>query len=104
MRVRSQISSSTELSPLVRVRLKTLPQDADNIPCAFTFLRSSEAMLPPSLLPPASVHFSASSSPSSVSSALSKPVSPAQRPTRPTNYKDMLVFDPVEHARATADA
>ncbi|KAI0686244.1 hypothetical protein C8Q76DRAFT_313203 [Earliella scabrosa] len=90
------ISSSTELSPLVRVRLKPLAQDAASIPCAFTFLRSSEGSLPPSLLPPASVHFSASSSPSSVSSALSKPVSPAQRPTRPTNYKDMLVFDPVD--------
>ncbi|KAI0684773.1 hypothetical protein C8T65DRAFT_701928 [Cerioporus squamosus] len=89
------VSTSTELSPLVRVRLKPLSQDAANIPCAFTFLRSSEATLPQSLLPPASVHFSASSSPSSVSSTtLSKPVSPAQRPTRPTNYKDMLVFDP----------
>ncbi|KAI0751945.1 hypothetical protein C8Q80DRAFT_1269094 [Daedaleopsis nitida] len=92
-------SSSTELSPLVRVRLKPLAQDAANVPCAFTFLRSSEAALPPSLLPPASVHFSASSSPSSVSSSgLSKPVSPAQRPTRPTNYKDLLVFDPADGA------
>ncbi|RPD54134.1 hypothetical protein L226DRAFT_312631 [Lentinus tigrinus ALCF2SS1-7] len=89
------VSTSTELSPLVRVRLKPLAQDAPNIPCAFTFLHSSEATLPQSLLPPASVHFSASSSPSSVSSTtLSKPVSPAQRPTRPTNYKDLLVFDP----------
>ncbi|TFK84177.1 hypothetical protein K466DRAFT_527701 [Polyporus arcularius HHB13444] len=89
------VSTSTELAPLVRVRLKPLPQDAANIPCAFTFLRSSDTTLPQSLLPPASVHFSASSSPSSVSSTtLSKPVSPAQRPTRPTNYKDMLVFDP----------
>ncbi len=93
--IMSQVSTSTELAPLVRVRLKALPQDAANIPCAFTFLRSSDTTLPQSLLPPASVHFSASSSPSSVSSTtLSKPVSPAQRPTRPTNYKDTLVFDP----------
>ena len=90
-----QVSSSTELSPLVRVRLKPLPPESAAIPCAFTFLRSSEATLPQSLLPPATVHFSTSSSPSSVSSALSKhPVSPAQRPTRPTNFKDLLVFDP----------
>ncbi|TBU43312.1 hypothetical protein BD309DRAFT_894635 [Dichomitus squalens] len=88
-------TSSTELSPLVRVRLKSQPSESASIPCTFTFLRSSEAILPLSLLPPATVHFSASSSPSSVSSGLSRhPVSPAQRPTRPTNYKDLLVFDP----------
>ena len=79
----------------MRVRLKPQPPEPTAIPCAFTFLRSSEATLPQSLLPPATVHFSTSSSPSSVSSALSKhPVSPAQRPTRPTNFKDLLVFDP----------
>ena len=90
-----QVASSTELSPLVRVRLKSLPLESAAIPCAFTFLRSSETMLPQSLLPPATVHFSTSSSPSSVSSALSQnPVSPPQRPTRPTNFKDLLVFDP----------
>ena len=89
------MTSSTELQPLVRVRLRQLPQDSPNVPIAFTFVRTSEGAVPQSLLPPASVHFSASSSPSSVtSSGLSKPVSPAQRPTRPTNYKDMLVFDP----------
>ncbi|KAI9069024.1 hypothetical protein FKP32DRAFT_1641461, partial [Trametes sanguinea] len=97
------VSTSTELSPLVRVRLRPLPGDAPNIPCAFTFVRGSDVGLPSSLLPPASVHFSASSSPSSVPSSsggglsgLSKPVSPAQRPTRPTNYKDLLVFDPTD--------
>ncbi|KAI0365441.1 hypothetical protein BV20DRAFT_954256 [Pilatotrama ljubarskyi] len=91
------ISTSTELSPLVRVRLRAVPGDSPTIPCAFTFVRPSEIALPSSLLPPASVHFSASSSPSSVQSgSLSKPVSPAQRPTRPTNYKDLLVFDPTD--------
>ncbi|KAI0773480.1 hypothetical protein C8Q74DRAFT_1200773, partial [Fomes fomentarius] len=72
------ISSSTELSPLVRVRLKPVAQDVPNIPCVFTFLRSSAATLPASLLPPA------------------YPVSPAQRPVHPTNYKDLLVFDPMD--------
>ncbi|KAI0352417.1 hypothetical protein OH77DRAFT_783988 [Trametes cingulata] len=91
------ISTSTELSPLVRVRLRPVPGDSPSIPCAFTFVRPSEIALPSSLLPPASVHFSASSSPSSVQSgSLSKPVSPAQRPTRPSNYKDMLIFDPID--------
>ncbi|KAI8984805.1 hypothetical protein BD414DRAFT_66054 [Trametes punicea] len=91
------VSTSTELSPLVRVRLRPVQGDAPCIPCAFTFVRSSDVIVPPSLLPPASVHFSASSSPSSVQSGgLSKPVSPAQRPTRPTNYKDLLVFDPMD--------
>ncbi|OSD01851.1 hypothetical protein PYCCODRAFT_1435871 [Trametes coccinea BRFM310] len=97
------VSTSTELSPLVRVRLRPLPGDAPSIPCAFTFVNSSDVSLPSSLLPPASIHFSASSSPSSVPSSsggglsgLSKPVSPAQRPTRPTNYKDLLVFDPTD--------
>ena len=69
--------------------------------------------LPIGRRPPATVHFSASSSPSSVSSGLSRhPVSPAQRPARPTNYKDLLVFDPNDGTltlhrifaeRATAD-
>ncbi|KAI0637468.1 hypothetical protein C8Q77DRAFT_1048447 [Trametes polyzona] len=94
------VSSCTELSPLVRVRLRGIPHDASYVPCAFTFVRSSAATLPSSLLPPASVHFSTSSSPSSVQSqtggALSKPVSPAQRPTRLTNYRDLLVFDPAD--------
>ncbi|KAH9910661.1 uncharacterized protein BXZ73DRAFT_57927 [Epithele typhae] len=85
----------TELPPLVRVRLKQLPQDARSVPVAFTFVRGADGAVPSSLLPPAAVHFSASSSPSSVtSSGFAKPVSPAQRPTRPTNYKDLLVFDP----------
>ncbi|KAI0333347.1 hypothetical protein GY45DRAFT_1344085 [Cubamyces sp. BRFM 1775] len=92
------VSTSTELSPLVRVRLRPLQGDTPSVPCAFTFVRASDIVLPASLLPPASVHFSASSSPSSVQSGtgLSKPVSPAQRPTRPTNYKDLLVFDPTD--------
>ncbi|KAJ8481384.1 hypothetical protein ONZ51_g6042 [Trametes cubensis] len=92
------VSTSTELSPLVRVRLRPLQGDAPNVPCAFTFVRASDIILPSSLLPPATIHFSASSSPSSVQSGsgLSKPVSPAQRPARPTNYKDLLVFDPTD--------
>ncbi|KAI0766225.1 hypothetical protein BD413DRAFT_494502 [Trametes elegans] len=94
------VSTSTELSPLVRVRLRPIAGEAAPAPCAFTFVRADDTILPASLLPPASVHFSASSSPSSVQSAsgLSKPVSPAQRPTRPTNYRDMLVFDPADGA------
>ncbi|KAI0666055.1 hypothetical protein C8Q78DRAFT_1060998 [Trametes maxima] len=91
------VSTSTELSPLARVRLRPVSSEARSVPCAFTFVRPSEVVLPASLLPPTSVHFSASSSPSSVQSGgLSKPVSPAQRPTRPTNYKDLLVFDPTD--------
>ncbi|OBZ65051.1 hypothetical protein A0H81_14964 [Grifola frondosa] len=86
---------STELSALAHLRLKSPSPDQLNVPCAFTFLRSSEVLLPSSLLPPASVQFSASSSPSSIhSGGLSKPVSPTQRSSRPTNYKDVLVFNP----------
>ncbi|PIL27992.1 hypothetical protein GSI_09936 [Ganoderma sinense ZZ0214-1] len=93
-RARLSTAGTCELSPLVRVRLKSLSPYSAAIPCAFTFPWSSEATLSQSLLPPATVHFSTSSSPSSVSSALSKhPVSPAQRPTCLTNY-NLLVFDP----------
>ncbi|KAL1937335.1 hypothetical protein VTO73DRAFT_13848 [Trametes versicolor] len=92
------VSSSTDLAPLVRVRLRAVPGDAPSAPCAFTFVRPGETALPPSLLPPAAVHFSASSSPSSVQSGspATKPVSPAQRQARPTNYRDLLVFDPAD--------
>lgn len=53
---------------------------ATSAPCASTFVRQSEIALPASLLPPAAVHFPASS-PSSVQSGspATKPVSPAQR-------------------------
>ncbi|KAH9853231.1 hypothetical protein C2E23DRAFT_884844 [Lenzites betulinus] len=96
------VSTATELSALVRIRLRAVA-GADTLKAApaFAFVHPSSVALPSSLLPPAAMHYSTSSSPSSVSTTggagpLAKPVSPAQRPTRPTNYKDLLVFDPVD--------
>lgn len=68
-------------------------------PLAFTFLKTNRNSLPASLLPPASSYQTPKSPP------LSLPPSPAQRPLsspsqspraeRPTNYQDILLFDPL---------
>ncbi|KAI0820657.1 hypothetical protein BC628DRAFT_1412942 [Trametes gibbosa] len=101
---RDLISTATDLSALVRLRLRlraVVGTDIVKAAPAFTFVHPSSVTLPSTLLPAAAMNFSTSSSPSSVSptggaGGLPKPVSPAQRPTHPTNYKDLLVFDPAD--------
>lgn len=91
----AQPALSVEVHPITRLRVdRTPPQHIHAPPLTFTFIRSSESTLPPNLLPLASVPFSPSSSPSSVHSLT--PASPGQQQRRPTNYQDMLVFDPVD--------
>lgn len=90
-----QPALSVEMHPITRLRAdKTASQDTPAPALTFTFIRSSESTLPSNLLPLASVPFSASSSPSSVHSLA--PVSPGRQQRRPTNYQDVLIFDPVE--------
>ncbi|KAK7039125.1 hypothetical protein VNI00_010310 [Paramarasmius palmivorus] len=106
---------STELSPLVRLRVVRHPgPDQPKVPLAFTFLDSpciAESTMPTNLLPavisspslaPQLSYGSASSNhtvlSSSSPSARSEPISPnrPQASSRPKNYQDVLVFDPTD--------
>uniref|UniRef100_A0A0W0GCZ6 BCAS3 WD40 domain-containing protein n=1 Tax=Moniliophthora roreri TaxID=221103 RepID=A0A0W0GCZ6_MONRR len=108
---------STELSPLVRLRVTTHPgPDQPKVPLAFTFLDSpclAESTMPanllpaissPSLLPTTHPHQQSYGSAnsnhtvfsSSSPSARSEPISPNRQPARPKNYQDVLVFDPTD--------
>ncbi|KAF8890452.1 hypothetical protein BD779DRAFT_1517758 [Infundibulicybe gibba] len=86
---------STEVDPLVRMRPVRYPApDQPHIPLAFTLIKSSDATLPPNLLPPVS-----SSPPpragTSADTAPSPPISPHGF-RRPMNFQDVLVFDPTD--------
>ncbi|KAH9949200.1 hypothetical protein B0H21DRAFT_840758, partial [Amylocystis lapponica] len=74
----------TDLSPVVRLRTAKIPSPESHCaPLAFTFVQSSQSSLPPALLPPVTMHYSTSSSPSS-------------RARRPANFQDLLKFDPYD--------
>ncbi|KIL63308.1 hypothetical protein M378DRAFT_79902 [Amanita muscaria Koide BX008] len=78
--------SFEELSPLVRIRaLKSATSEQSKTGLSFTFIDSSEACLPTSLLP-------TNPGPGHVVGSAEVGSSPHHRP-RPTNYQDMLVFD-----------
>lgn len=92
-----QQPQSTELRPIVRLRHHGLSSPAlRTIPLAFSFLSPHSSSLPVKFLPPNNTF-----SPASVSSSLpsssphrrTQSVSP-RLPSRPTNYQDILVFDP----------
>ncbi|PFH47114.1 hypothetical protein AMATHDRAFT_68396 [Amanita thiersii Skay4041] len=75
--------SPVEVSPLARLRAVRPPApDQPKVTLAFRFIESSEACLPSSLLPA-----------STLPPASDVNSSPHHR-TRPTNYQDLLVFDP----------
>ncbi|OCB89007.1 hypothetical protein A7U60_g3814 [Sanghuangporus baumii] len=91
-------SLSTEVRPIVRLRSNPVSsQEQLGIPLAFTFISSSPDSLPAKFLPPPNTF----SPPSSVSSSIpssaphqrTQSVSP-RLPSRPTNYQDILTFDP----------
>ncbi|PCH41803.1 hypothetical protein WOLCODRAFT_132119 [Wolfiporia cocos MD-104 SS10] len=86
----------TEVHPIARLRMdKTPAPDRAHVPpVAFTFIRLSDSSVPPALLPLPTVPLSVSSSPSSIHS-LSQP-SPTHASITPTNYQDILVFDPYD--------
>lgn len=78
--------SFEELTPLVRLRaLKSATSEQSKPGLSFTFIESSEACLPTSLLP-------TNPGPGHVVGSAEVGSSPHHRP-RPTNYQDMLVFD-----------
>lgn len=83
------------MSPIVRLRIQAPPPDYPRVPLAFTFISTYDSILPTSILPPASTShpatFVSSSLPKSESSLPSEPMS-----TRPTNYQDILIFDPAD--------
>ncbi|THU96949.1 hypothetical protein K435DRAFT_858103 [Dendrothele bispora CBS 962.96] len=106
---------STELSPLVRLRVSKIPgPEQPQVPLAFVFLKPSpvaESSMPTNLLPPitspllppaqghsygsvSSTHTVTSSSPSTRSEPISPHFSPGTG--RPKNYQDILVFDPTD--------
>ena len=83
------------------MRLRSNPvtsQEQLGIPLAFTFIASSADSLPTKFLPSQSTF----SPPSSVSSSIPSSATPHRRtqsvsprlPSRPTNYQDILIFDP----------
>lgn len=88
---------STELKPIVRLRSNPVTsREQHSVPLVFTFISSSES-LPTKFLPafntfspPSSV---TSSTPPSVPHRRTQSVSP-RLPARPTNYQDILIFDP----------
>lgn len=71
--------SSVEVTPLVRLRAAR-NGSAPRTSLAFTFIESSESCLPSSLLPPPTASTSGETSP--------------HHRARPTNFQDLLVFDP----------
>lgn len=94
--IHTQPPLTTDLHPLIRLRAPR-PHEHAAAPLAFTLIQSTEATLPPALLPSATMFHSPSTSPASVPSvARSQSTSPNQRPRRPTNFQDILVFDPAD--------
>ncbi|VDC01002.1 unnamed protein product [Peniophora sp. CBMAI 1063] len=90
-------ASTTSVAPIKRLYAHKPPitevSGAPIPPLAFTFITSSSS-LPKSLLPP-SAQSPPSSRPTSAGSSPSpEPLSPVGR-RRPTNYQDLLSFDPV---------
>ncbi|PIL27990.1 hypothetical protein GSI_09934 [Ganoderma sinense ZZ0214-1] len=93
---RDLVSSSTELSPLVRVRLKSLSPDSAAIPMRVHVPAVERGDDPPVAPPPSDRLFFYVVVPVvrlERTLQASRVLSPAQRPTRLTNYKNMLVFD-----------
>ncbi|KZV62983.1 hypothetical protein PENSPDRAFT_229084 [Peniophora sp. CONT] len=89
--------SSTSVAPIKRLYARkppaAEPSGAPFAPLAFTFITSSSS-LPKSLLPPAAQSPPPSRPTSAGSSPSPEPLSPVGR-RRPTNYQDLLSFDPV---------
>lgn len=91
---------STEVRPIVRLRSNpvTSPEQLA-IPLAFTFISSSTDSLPTRFLPPQGTFSPPSSVSSSIPSSIphrrTQSVSPRLQ-TRPTNYQDILTFDPAD--------
>jgi hypothetical protein len=94
-----QIPLSVDVGALVRVKVSkpVNPDQRAVAPLAFTFVKSSNMSLPTSLLPPLTPYRSPASPtlsipPSPAQRPLSSPTSPRMR--RPSNYQDILLFDP----------
>ncbi|TFK53255.1 hypothetical protein OE88DRAFT_1626135 [Heliocybe sulcata] len=91
-----EVPLSTCLTPIVRLRFRAR-QSRLAVPLSFTFVHSSELSVPGNLLPPP---LSYPSSPKSLSvqsgspAGALKPLSPTPVYHRPTNFQDLLVFDP----------
>ncbi|RDB26504.1 hypothetical protein Hypma_005607 [Hypsizygus marmoreus] len=84
----------TDLSPVVRLRGTAIPVvDQPRVPLSFTFIKSTDSTLPAHLLP----QVIGPSAPSVASDASSSPpISPSHCRRRPTNFQDLLLFDPVD--------
>ncbi|KAA1478047.1 hypothetical protein DENSPDRAFT_632230 [Dentipellis sp. KUC8613] len=91
---------STTLTPIVRLRAPQVPAGEPAPPAlTFTFISVENTHIPSNLLPPASVYSPPPSAPQSVQSSPShanEPLSPTHRARRPTNYQDVLMFDPAD--------
>jgi hypothetical protein len=85
---------STDVTPIVRLRVAKNPgPDQQRVPLAFTFIKSTESTIPNNLLPPAT---SPPPSLPSADSSSSPPISPRVLRRRPTNFQDILLFDPTD--------
>ncbi|KAF9463475.1 hypothetical protein BDZ94DRAFT_1258923 [Collybia nuda] len=85
----------TDLGPIIRLRVaKALGPEQPRAPLAFTFIKSNESTLPSNLLP--SVTAAPSISTASADSGTSPPTSPRPLRRRPTNFQDILLFDPTD--------
>ncbi|TFY56225.1 hypothetical protein EVG20_g9014 [Dentipellis fragilis] len=96
----TQLPLSTTLTPIVRLRAPQVPAgEPAPAALAFTFISVENTHFPSNLLPPATVNSPPPSAPQSVRSSPShanEPLSPTHRARRPTNYQDVLVFDPAD--------
>ena len=86
---------STEVLPIVRLRTVKPALEQSLAPVNFIFLKSCESSLPANLLPPATVSLSVPTSVHSSPIRHPETLSP-RRMQRPTNYQDVLLFDPIE--------
>ncbi|KLO09334.1 hypothetical protein SCHPADRAFT_907840 [Schizopora paradoxa] len=93
---------STELHPIVRLRSPHVASlEQYTVPLAYSFISSSPNSLPTKYLPApssfSSPHSIPSSLPSSSPTRSRRQSSSSPRvPVRPTNYQDVVVFDPVD--------
>lgn len=87
------------MSPIVRLRVATTPgPEQQRVPLAFTFIKSTESTLPHNLLPPATSPppLSLGLGLASADPGSSPPTSPRPLRRRPTNFQDVLLFDPTD--------
>ncbi|CCM06516.1 uncharacterized protein FIBRA_08788 [Fibroporia radiculosa] len=86
-------SLSNDIHPLIRLRSDKTPHPERGLaPIAVLFVRPIEVSIPSSLLPPAALSFTASSSPSSVQSSNHS----STQASRKVANQDVLVFDPYD--------